>query len=373
RRGLSMPSISSVSVDTRSSPGVKRSNRSLRRSNTPRKRLPIPSGHVIGAQSIDSTDSISSSSASGSRTSRSSLFTNVMIGVLRRRHTSSSLIVCASTPFAASITITAASTAVSTRYVSSEKSWWPGVSSRLIVCPAYSNCITELVTEMPRCFSTSIQSDVACRALLRDLTVPASWIAPPNSSSFSVSVVLPASGWEMIANVRRRATSRASASAIGLSLSMIGPRQGAGGKGQTKAAGAAGGTGDYTSAERTHADERAVQEQREHEGRHDADDDRDGVARDASGRINGARVAVAPPAGREHGDRPDEERAEQDHVAQRPVREQMAERPEADARGHRMPKPGAEMRLRHVSRHDEDERDDREQRGDVRSPRRRRP
>ena len=61
---------------------------------------------------------------------------------------------------------------------------------------------------MPRCFSTSIQSEVAWRALLRALTVPAIWIAPPNSSSFSVSVVLPASGWEMMANVRRRATSR---------------------------------------------------------------------------------------------------------------------------------------------------------------------
>jgi hypothetical protein len=43
------------------------------------------------------------------------LFTKVMIGVLRRRQTSSSLMVCASTPFAASITMTAASTAVSTR------------------------------------------------------------------------------------------------------------------------------------------------------------------------------------------------------------------------------------------------------------------
>src|SRR5512142_34828 len=61
---------------------------------------------------------------------------------------------------------------------------------------------------MPRCFSTSIQSDVAWRELLRDLTVPASWMAPPNSSSFSVSVVLPASGCEMMPNVRRVATSR---------------------------------------------------------------------------------------------------------------------------------------------------------------------
>ncbi len=75
----------------------------------------MPTGQLTGAQSIARTDSISSSSASGSRTSRSSLLTKVMIGVARSRQTSSSLIVRASTPFAASITITAASTAVSTR------------------------------------------------------------------------------------------------------------------------------------------------------------------------------------------------------------------------------------------------------------------
>src|SRR4029077_2405262 len=38
---------------------------------------------------------------------------------------------------------------------------------------------------------------------------PAIWIAPPNNSSFSVSVVLPASGWEMMAKVRRRSISSA--------------------------------------------------------------------------------------------------------------------------------------------------------------------
>src|SRR5919106_983848 len=75
--------------------------------------------------------------------------------------------------------------------------------------PRYSICITELATEMPRCFSISIQSEVACRALLRALTVPAIWIAPEKSSSFSVSVVLPASGCEIMAKVLRRATSRA--------------------------------------------------------------------------------------------------------------------------------------------------------------------
>jgi hypothetical protein len=35
-------------------------------------------------------------------------------------------------------------------------------------------------------------------------------MAPPNSKSFSVSVVLPASGCEMMANVRRRSISSAS-------------------------------------------------------------------------------------------------------------------------------------------------------------------
>ncbi|MNN04660.1 hypothetical protein D3C81_1173900 [compost metagenome] len=67
--------------------------------------------------------------------------------------------------------------------------------------------MTEEVTEIPRCFSISIQSLVACLLALRALTDPARRIAPPNSSSFSVSVVFPASGWEMIANVRRLSTS----------------------------------------------------------------------------------------------------------------------------------------------------------------------
>ena len=41
-----------------------------------------------------------------------------------------------------------------------------------------------LVTEMPRCFSISIQSEVAWRAALRARISPATWIAPPNHSSF---------------------------------------------------------------------------------------------------------------------------------------------------------------------------------------------
>ena len=98
---------------------------------------------------------------------------NVRIGVSRSRHTSISLIVRGSTPLAASMTISAESTAVSVRYVSSEKSSWPGVSSRLTTRSAYSNCITDVVTEMPRSRSIAIQSDVAWRSDLRALTVPA--------------------------------------------------------------------------------------------------------------------------------------------------------------------------------------------------------
>ena len=57
---------------------------------------------------------------------------------------------------------------------------------------------------MPRSRSTAIQSERARRRSPRALTSPANWIAPPNSSNFSVRVVLPASGCEMIAKVRRR-------------------------------------------------------------------------------------------------------------------------------------------------------------------------
>src|SRR5512145_1747226 len=86
----------------------------------------------------------------------------------------------------------------------------------------YSIRMTDDATEMPRCFSISIQSEVACREALRAFTDPAIWIAPENSSSFSVSVVLPASGWEMMAKVRRRRTWGVR-SDMGPRLSLLGP------------------------------------------------------------------------------------------------------------------------------------------------------
>ena len=75
----------------------------------------MPTGQVIGAQARPSTFSISSSRSSDGRLSRSSLLTKVTIGVSRRRVTSISLMVRGSTPLAASITISAESTAVSVR------------------------------------------------------------------------------------------------------------------------------------------------------------------------------------------------------------------------------------------------------------------
>ncbi len=76
--------------------------------------------------------------------------------------------------------------------------------------------MTAELTEMPRSRSIAIQSERTRRRSPRALTSPASWMAPPNSSSFSVSVVLPASGWEMMAKVRRLAISAASASMAAL-------------------------------------------------------------------------------------------------------------------------------------------------------------
>ena len=57
---------------------------------------------------------------------------------------------------------------------------------------------------MPLCFSISIQSDTAWRELRLPFTMPAKVMAPPYSRNFSVKVVLPASGWEMMAKVLRR-------------------------------------------------------------------------------------------------------------------------------------------------------------------------
>ncbi len=82
-------------------------------------------------------------------------------------------------PLATSSTMTAASAAARTRYVSSEKSRCPGVSSRFSTWSWYGNCRTVDVIEMPRFCSIAIQSDVARRRSPLARTAPASWSAPP--------------------------------------------------------------------------------------------------------------------------------------------------------------------------------------------------
>ena len=143
---------------------------------------------------MPSSASSSSRRSKGFLPSRSILLTKIITGVLRIVQTCMSLRVCASTPLAESTTMITLSTAVSVRKVSSAKSWCPGVSRILILKSRYSKPITEVATEIPRCFSISIQSEVAVFLILLDFTAPATWIAPPKRRSFSVRVVLPASG-----------------------------------------------------------------------------------------------------------------------------------------------------------------------------------
>ncbi len=64
------------------------------------------------------------------------------------------------------------------------------------------------VTEIPRAFSISIQSDTVERRPALPWMAPASEITLACRAKASVNVDFPASGWLMTAKVRRRATSR---------------------------------------------------------------------------------------------------------------------------------------------------------------------
>ena len=66
--------------------------------------------------------------------------------------------------------------------MSSEKSSWPGVSSRLKTHPACSNVIAEVTTEMPRSRSMPIQSEHVRRCSPSARTLPESWMASPARS-----------------------------------------------------------------------------------------------------------------------------------------------------------------------------------------------
>ncbi len=134
----------------------------------------MPTGHDNGHRRRPNLPSISSIRSNPSRPSRSSLLIKTMMGVARILQTSTSFSVCVSTPLATSTTTIAESTAVRVLKVSSAKSWCPGVSKILICRPLYSNAITEVATEIPRCFSISIKSEVAVFLILLFFTAPAS-------------------------------------------------------------------------------------------------------------------------------------------------------------------------------------------------------
>ncbi|SLH73455.1 Uncharacterised protein [Mycobacteroides abscessus subsp. abscessus] len=85
------------------------------RRSSPRKSPAMPTGRNSGVGVRPMRSSISSSSSSGARPGRSHLLMTVMTGMPRWRQTWKSLRVCGSRPLAASMSMTAASTAVSTR------------------------------------------------------------------------------------------------------------------------------------------------------------------------------------------------------------------------------------------------------------------
>ena len=71
------------------------------------------------------------------------------------------------------------------------------------------------VIEMPRSFSIDIQSEVTPRRPALPCTAPAVLIADACSASASVSVDLPASGWLITANARRRPASASTSGPAG--------------------------------------------------------------------------------------------------------------------------------------------------------------
>ena len=100
------------------------------------------------------------------------------MGSFRMRHTANNLRVCPSSPFLPSMSITALSTAIKMRYVSSETSAYPGQSVILIRLPSYSKVRTEDVMEIPLSCSMAIASEVTPRCARRARMKPACWIAP---------------------------------------------------------------------------------------------------------------------------------------------------------------------------------------------------
>lgn len=87
----------------------------------------------------------------------------------------------------------------------------------------YGNCRAVEVMEMPRAFSMSIQSETVARRPALPWIAPASVMALAWSTSASVNVDLPASGWLITAKVLRRCASAEMRAAAGPAVAVDTP------------------------------------------------------------------------------------------------------------------------------------------------------
>ena len=123
---------------------------SVRRAVTVARSVPTPDGVAIARTSTARRPAMAASVPRSSAPTRSSLFTNTIVGTPSRRRARNSTSVCACTPSTADTTRTAPSSTPRTRSTSAMKSGCPGVSIRLIVTPSTTNDTTADLIVIPR-------------------------------------------------------------------------------------------------------------------------------------------------------------------------------------------------------------------------------
>ena len=158
-------------------------------------RLPSGEGRFSGRHSRPKVAAMASISAV-----RSVAASILLITIIRHLPFAASIMrrVPLSMPAAALMTTAAVSTAGSAMTARPERSGRPGVSSRLIQCPAHSRCTSAACSEWPMAFSCGSKSaTVSPRS-----TLPAAPISPAAASRASTRVVLPLPAWPSRARLR---------------------------------------------------------------------------------------------------------------------------------------------------------------------------
>lgn len=180
------------------SPSARTRARIRTRSTTPTKPSSAPIGRCTTSGAGCSRSRREATAASRSAPARSILLTNAILGTPCRsacRHTDS---LCGSTPATASNTATAPSSTRSARSTSSAKSTCPGVSIRLMRCPAQSQLTAAAKMVMPRSRSCGSKSVT----VVPSWTSPRRCVVPVANRIRSVRVVLPASTWARMPRLR---------------------------------------------------------------------------------------------------------------------------------------------------------------------------